>query len=209
MIVRMLQVAMTGVILMFAIGAQAQSQVPNPWYVAIGGGGAWYSDQNFSGTSVSMETGFSANGAFGRYLDDIRVIRLEAESLYDRANIGSLGGAGANGTVSNVGLMFNLLYDIQTGTKWIPYIGGGIGYSWVDFDGVSQNGVTALSDTNSAFSWQFKGGIAYQINPSMAVTLAYRYYETDNLSFKSPTGASVKTDGTRIQNAELGFRLHF
>jgi hypothetical protein len=28
-----------------------------------------------------MDTGFTVNGAFGRYLDDERVIRLEAEAI--------------------------------------------------------------------------------------------------------------------------------
>jgi opacity protein-like surface antigen len=210
MIVRMLQVLMAGLILMFAVGAQAQSAAPKPWYVGVGAGGAWYSDQDFDGgPTLSMKTGLTANGSFGRYLDDIRVVHVEVESLYDRADVSSLNGASADGTVSNVGLMFNLLYDIQTGTSWVPFLGAGIGYSWVDFDGVKQGGVTALSDSDSSFSYQFKGGVAYQFDPSMAVTLLYRYYATDNLSLRSPTGASVKTDGTRIQNVELGFRFNF
>jgi opacity protein-like surface antigen len=105
--------------------------------------------------------------------------------------------------------MFNFLYDIQTGSSWIPYLGGGIGYSRVWISNLSQGGTTFLDDNADAFSWQFKGGIAYQFNPSMAITLGYRYYGTNNLSFNAPTGASVKTGGTRIQNAELGFRFHF
>jgi opacity protein-like surface antigen len=43
----------------------------------------------------------------------------------------------------------------------------------------------------------------------MAVTLGYRYFATDNVSFKSKTGGSVNTGGTDIQNAELGFRFNF
>ena len=211
MIVRMLRVATGGVLFILASGALAQQTNPNPWYVGVGAGGAWNSDQKFNGgvATVATKTGLTANGAFGRYLDDLRVIRVEVETLYDRSDVSNANGASADGDVSNVGLMFNFLYDIHTDSSWIPYLGGGIGYSWVNFNDISQNGVTALDDTASAFSWQFKGGIAYQFNPSMAVTLGYRYYETNNLSYRDPSGLSVKTGGTRIQNAELGFRFHF
>ena len=43
----------------------------------------------------------------------------------------------------------------------------------------------------------------------MAVTLGYRYFATDNVSFDSKIGGSVNTGGTEIQNAELGFRFNF
>lgn len=212
MIVRLLRLLTVGLICVYATGTQAQMQDPKLWYVAVGAGGAWNDDQTLSGTAatnVATKTGFTVNGAIGRYLDDIRVLRLEAETIYDRSDVSSINGAGAGGNIYNVGLMFNFLYDIQTGTNWIPFLGGGIGYSRVTIDNLSQGGTTFVDDSDNAFSWQFKGGIAYQFNPSMAVTLAYRYYGTDNLSFDSTTGASVKTGGTRIQNAELGFRFHF
>ena len=213
MIVRMLRVVTAGVLLLLAGGALAQQTNPKPWYAAVGAGGAWNSDRTLSGggvsATVSTKTGLTANGAFGRYLDDLRVLRVEVETLYDRSDVSNINGAHASGDVSNVGLMFNFLYDIHTDSSWIPYLGGGIGYSWVSYNDISQNGVTALDDSNSAFSWQFKGGIAYQFNPSMAITLGYRFYQTNNLSFNDPSGLSVKTGGTKIQNAELGFRFHF
>jgi opacity protein-like surface antigen len=212
MIVRMLRVVMAGMIFFVAAGAQAQGQDPKLWYVAAGAGGAWYADQKITGGAVgklSTDTGFALNGAIGRYLDDIRVLRLEVEGLYDNADVNNFGGTKAAGTLSNIGLMFNFLYDIQTGSSWIPYLGGGIGYSHVNMDNVTIAGVTVLDGTDNVFAYQFKAGIAYQFNPSMAVTLGYRYYGTDNLSFGGQPGGTVKTEGTRIQNAELGFRFNF
>jgi opacity protein-like surface antigen len=43
----------------------------------------------------------------------------------------------------------------------------------------------------------------------MAVTVGYRYYATDNLSFGGQPGGTIKTGGTQIQSAEVGFRFHF
>ena len=212
MIVRLLRVLTAGVVFVFAAGVQAQTQDPKLWYVSIGAGGAWYQDLKLNGAIVgtaSMDTGFTVNGAIGRYLDNERVIRLEAEAIYDRAEISNIGGTKVSGDLSNVGLMFNILYDIKTNSSWVPYLGGGIGYSQVFVDDLSVGGVTLVDDSAGAFAWQFKAGIAYEFNPSMAVTLGYRYFGTDNVSFDSKIGGSVNTGGTDIQNAELGFRFNF
>ncbi|GMQ76773.1 MAG: outer membrane beta-barrel protein [Gammaproteobacteria bacterium] len=210
MIVRLLRILMAGVIFVFATVAQAQGQDPKLWYVALGTGGAWYEDLDFGGgVSASMDTGFTVNGAFGRYIDDIRVFRLEGEVLYTRSGVGNLGGVPAKGTLSNVGLMFNAYYDVRTGSSWRPYFGGGIGYSRVDFDGLSSAGVTLVNDSDDVFSWQIKVGVAYEFSPSWAVNVGYRYYGTENLAFTGPASTRVTSEGTRISSAELGFRFNF
>lgn len=213
MIVRMLRFVMAGVIFMVAAGAQAQGGDPKLWYVAGGVGAAWNTDQKITGGGsgkLSTDPGYTANVSIGRYLDDIRVLRLEVEGLYDQSDVNNFGGTKATGRISNAGLMLNFLYDIQTGTGWVPYLGGGIGYSRVNMDDVGFSGAPpSIDGTDNVFAYQFKAGIAYQFNPSMAVTLGYRYYATDNLSFGGQPGGTVKTEGTRIQNAELGFRFNF
>lgn len=212
MIVRLLRALMAGVIFSFATAAHAQEtyNLPNPWYIAVGAGGAWYEDWELTGTAnADIDDGFTGNTAFGRYLDDIMVIRLEAELLYDRGTVNSIGGTSASGTLSNFGAMFNAYYDIRTGTNWTPYLGGGLGYSQVDLDGLSQGGVLLVDDNDGAFSWQIKAGVTYQISPTWAVNVGYRYYGTENLTFKTPAGLNFNTEGTRIHNAEVGFRVHF
>jgi opacity protein-like surface antigen len=212
MIVRLLRILTAGVIFVFATGAQAQGQDPKLWYVALGAGGAWYDALSVTGTTtgtLNMDTGFTLNGAIGRYLDDVRVLRLEAEALYDRNDVSNIDGTKASGNISNASLMFNFLYDIHINASWIPYLGGGIGYSRVSIDNLSSPGALLVDDSDDVFSWQFKGGIAYQFNPSMAMTVGYRYYGTDNLVFSGPAGALLKSGGTRVQSVEVGFRLHF
>jgi opacity protein-like surface antigen len=212
MIVRMLRVMTAGAIFILATGAQAQEANPKPWYVSAGAGGAWNLDQTISGTgglALSTDTGFGLNAAIGRYLDEVRVIRLEAETVYENTDVNNISGVKAAGTLSNVGLMLNLLYDIHTDSAWIPYLGGGLGYARVNMDNVTAGGVQVLDGTDYVFAYQFKAGIAYQFNPSMAVTVGYRFYATDNPSFGGQPGGTVKTEGTRTQNAEVGFRFHF
>lgn len=221
MIVRPLRALSAGVIFLFATAAQAQStpsspHLPNPWYIAFGAGGAWYEDWALTGApDVSLNTGWTANTAFGRYLDDIRVVRLEGEVMYDEASISGVGGAAASGTLSNIGAMLNIYYDIRTGTNWTPYLGGGLGYSYVTLDSLASAGVMfagsplSVDDNDGAFAWQIKAGVTYQFSPTWAVNLGYRYFGTDNLSFQTTSGTNLNTEGTRIHNAEIGFRLHF
>ena len=212
MILRTLRIVTAGAMLVLAAGVQAQEQASKPWYVAVGAGGAWYADQGISGSGpgdLSYDVGYTGNVSIGRYLDDIRVLRLEVEGVYDHADFNNFGGATVGGSSYNAGLMLNFIYDIHTDSPWIPYLGIGMGYSRVTMDNLSQGGVTAIDGSDDAFSYQFKGGIAYQFNPSMAVTLQYRYFATNDLSFSGQPSGTVKTDGTKVQSAEVGFRFHF
>ena len=210
MIVRLLRILTAGVIFLSAAGAQAQVQDPKLWYVSLGTGGAWYEDVNLGGgVSASTDTGFTLNGAFGRYIDEIRVIRLEGQVLYNRASISSLSGTKATGTLSNTGLMVNAYYDFRNSSNWTPYMGGGIGYSRVDFDKLASAGMPLINDHDDAFSYQLMLGVAYEFSPAWAINVGYRFYATDNLGFTSSTGAPVSSGGTKVHNADIGVRFNF
>ena len=214
MTARVLRALTAGVIFVFAAGAQAEGQDSKPWYVAVSAGPAWYSGTRLTqgGTAGTLKTKSPAvgiSGAFGRYIDDIKVIRLEGEVLYTRGEVSNVGGVSADGNLSNLGLMFNAFYDFNTNSNWTPFIGGGLGFSQVTIDNLSVGGVAAIDDSSEAFSWQFKTGVSYQFNPSLSINGAYRVYGTDNLSFKDTLGATVNSEGTVVQIAEFGLRFNF
>jgi len=215
MIRRSFRFLTAGLLLAFAAGSQAQGQDPKLWYVAGGLGATWYDDLTISGAGagkLSTDTGYTGNVSIGRYLDDIRVLRLEVEGVFSRANINNFGGAKADGSLDNTSLMVNFLYDIQTGTPWVPFLGGGIGYSRVGMNNLSAvGGPTLVDSSDNVFAYQFKGGVAYQFDPALAVTVAYRYFATENMSFSGASAmpGTVNTGGTRSHNAEVGFRFNF
>lgn len=214
MILRPLRILTAGLLLALAAGAQAQGEDPKPWYVAGGLGATWTDDMSLSGTlsgNVNFNPGYTGNVSVGRYLDDERVLRLEVEGIYAHADVNKFGTTNAGGYVENASLMVNFLYDIQTGTPWVPFLGGGLGYSRVGMSNFGTAGGTLVDDSTNAFAYQFKGGVAYQFNPNMAVTVLYRYFATDNLSFGGSGAATgtVKSGGVRSHNAELGFRYNF
>ena len=123
MILRSLRFPAAGVLFAFAASAHAQAPDPKLWYVAGGLGASFYRDMTFSGGVVgdlSMQTGYTGNVAIGRYLDDIRVLRLEIEGVYARADFDNSAGAQTLGDISNGSLMVSFLYDIHTGSHWVP-----------------------------------------------------------------------------------------
>ena len=213
MIVRLLRVFTAGVIFAFAAGVQAQGQDPKLWYVALGAGAAWSSGLSVTGTTTGTvnlkQPGFNVSGAFGRYIDDIKVIRLEGEVLYFQSDVSNISGTAASGDLSNASLMFNAFYDFNTDSNWTPFIGGGIGYAHVTYDNLSVGGATRIDDSDDAFAWQFRAGVSYQLSPSLSINGSYRLYGTDNLIFKDPTNASVTSEGMLNQGAEFGVRFHF
>ena len=65
--------------------------------------------------------------------------------------------------------MANIYFDYLTCTPWTPYVGAGMGVSYLKAD----NGDYARSGYRLA--WQVMGGMTYDINSHWALDLGYRY----------------------------------
>ena len=82
--------------------------------------------------------------------------------------------------------MLNLYYDIDTGTKFTPYIGGGIGYARVKSKAaVTGDTPFGAIDMNSSthennFAWQLGFGVSYQVTDNIDIDLGYRYSDYGN-----------------------------
>jgi opacity protein-like surface antigen len=72
---------------------------------------------------------------------------------------------------------------IDLGTYWCitPYIGGGVGFASISVLGLKDVNVPnasvfyAADHTETNFAWALYGGLAYDVNPSLTIDLAYRY----------------------------------
>ena len=65
--------------------------------------------------------------------------------------------------------MANIYFDYLTCTPWTPYVGAGMGVSYlkVKSDDISRSGYR--------LAWQVMGGVTYDINTNWALDLGYRY----------------------------------
>jgi len=154
------------------------------FYGTIGIGGTWANDidgrvNKKDGTRrrVELETqgGFALDAGVGY---DFGPIRTELTYVYNRIGVDDItrnknwDSARTRGGNQN-GIMASAYWDISTGTRWTPYIGGGIG--WINQsmgnnklvktnNGDIVRRINTGSGNDDLFGWQAKAGVAYGVN---------------------------------------------
>ena len=98
-----------------------------------------------------------------------------------------------NGSFSMLAFMANVDYDFDTGSQWVPYVGGGLGVATISLDTESAGGVSLADDSDTVFAYQVGAGIGYEFpleeGRSITVSLDWRYFGTQTPTFKgSVTG---------------------
>ncbi|WP_426956866.1 OmpA family protein [Muricoccus radiodurans] len=164
-------------------------------------------------------------------------VRAEIEGNYRRNEVDRIGGFGrapitsafgnVGGRLHQYGVMGNAFYDFAIpGLPVQPYIGGGVGYVWQEFDGVRATRLSPggnsvrIDDTDGRFAYQGIAGAAFPIAsvPGLALTLEYRYFGTletrQNGRVTNPAGATVargqfEIDNTSNHSALFGVRYAF
>ncbi len=218
--------------LCLAVPAAAQAAEPkNSWYVsgnvsAAIAAGAWeIKSKNDLGETnkgdLTTDTGYGLDAAVGYTLGNLR---LEGEVFWSRLGVDEFKLKGTNlrvdgnwrGDVSAFGLIANGWYDIDTGTRWVPYVGGGLGAAWVEF-GVGLKGTVTDPDDSSeetfdgsinrsndwVFAYQVGAGIGYRIDDAAVVQFGYRFFGTSEGNF-----GGDKTS-IRIHKISVGLRYSF
>lgn len=200
-----------GLLLIACHGAHAQTY---DWYTAIGVGPSFQNelDATQSGVTVTadFDPGLGGYGAVGRRFSSFRA---EGEVYVSVDDVDSLaaGGAsiGASGNVTTIAFMVNGYYDFSFGSKWKPYIGGGVGFANVDFHDLSAAGVLVTDDDDTVFSYQLKAGVAYEFTPRWEGTLAYRYFGSEDGDFDDSSATPFTTDGVELHAVEIGVRYRW
>jgi len=191
----------------------AQAALPTGWYVGGDLGMPFQGDDESSlsgvNNQIEYKTGW-AMGANGGYAFG-NGIRTEAELTYRHSQANAITGdnsGAAGGGIHNWSLMGNALYDFDTGTRFTPYVGAGIGTSLVDADNLRTINGGELNGNRYGFAYQGIAGVAYGLDGGWAFTADYRYFATTDLRFKSNTGTRADTENTS-HNLMLGLRYTF
>jgi opacity protein-like surface antigen len=131
-------------------------------------------DGFMSGLRLEGEVSWRKNDASGRY--SVNTFSTPSSGLVESE-------------MSTFAVLANLWYDIDTGGKLVPYVGGGIGWGYSEAEGVfhrtSPTTITnfAYDTDGSGFVWQLGAGVRYPIQDGMKLGLGYRYFrgpEIDN-----------------------------
>lgn len=188
-----------GIVTFIAFLASAASAKADPvpgWYVGAGAGATFptTTSPSVNGTSnkITFDTGWEVLGNVGYSF--YNGLRAEGELSEARANASKVNGVSAtSGRINNLDVFGNLYYDVRTGTRWTPYVGGGIGFADVDADHIGTLSNTgSVNDSNVRFAYQGIAGIAYQVDNNWAVTTDYRYVRTTDPTLKTTAGGSVQ-----------------
>ncbi len=210
--------------LSLAAPATAGSWFKDSYYVGVGvkGGLALLDDAGNDGESVAFDSeydaGLGVSGSFGYSFT--RSLRAEAEVAgrtndadsfdFDRDGLTGAGFSGeteADGDVQSIAFMLNGYYDLDTGTRWMPYVGIGAGAAYVEAE-LASGGRGIVDDDDVVFAYQAMIGVAYQTTAFSAIGLGYRYFATGDPDLEAPDGTSFSSEYSS-HNIELELRLKF
>jgi opacity protein-like surface antigen len=188
------------------------------WYAKLFGGYAYLpnnvstNNPGYYLSNASFNSGYNAGGSFGYKSNPLR---FEGEFTYIRANVSefkvnNIKQTGVGGDASVPMIMANIYYDFPEIIHTIePFLGFGIGYTWVntDFTSLGPLGNTSYNSSNSVFTYQGTAGLTFNYAEHFSLDLAYRYLGTDKVGdlgkiFQANlliAGATYRFDGDRYK----------
>lgn len=183
-------------------------------YLGVQVGGTWVDDADLSdqtGTfgEAEFDTGFNVGitGGVdcgpGRYELELTYRQNDFDQISDPA-----GSIPVDGDGSALAFMANAFWDIATGSPVTPYLGGGIGVANVSINDLGVLGLPVADDDDTVFAYQLGAGIAFELNPNMALDLGYRYFATSDPEFTDNFGDKFESE-YQTHNASLGLRIMF
>ncbi len=215
--VRLLGLAFGLTIVMASAVASAQTDDQardTGWY--LGAGGMYHqetdADAKVGGVhdTIKYDGGWGIAGSGGYAWGN--GFRTEGEIAYDRSELDKVtgnGGLPGIGHLNNTDLMGNVLYDIDTGTRFTPYVGVGAGLAIVGASDVGVlSGGRTLTDQDEKFAYQGIAGVSAAIDRNWAVTADYRYVGTTDSRLHTSLGDSARIDNNS-NNILVGVRYTF
>lgn len=198
--------------------------VPDPtgFYATLGVGASWPQDVNGNTSvfGVPVNANYNLGGGFAGEVGagyDFGPVRTELTYSYTNATLNNvtataLGVSGnssiSNGNVNTNSVLVSAYLDIPTNSRWVPYIGGGIGYTNVGWGAYNATafGVTLTQEAGnqSVFGYQAKLGVSYLASKSTDIFAEGIYQGTSGFTVNE-----VNYDPLGSWGARVGARLRF
>ena len=158
--------------------------------------------------------------AFGR---KIKNFRIEAEVLWVRYGVNDVAyseialpvsidqlneAVEISGDVGYTAFMGNVYYDVDTGTKWVPYVGAGAGLAKTGID----TKVSILGTVGQGTGWdivpaaQVQAGVAYKVTKNLKTYAGYRYTRLGGSRMTQESGSTIKSRSSSNSHFEVGVR---
>lgn len=128
----------------------------------------------------------------------------------------TLGPQHVNAKLSSYTTLFNGYIDMGTWYGFTPYIGAGVGTSYLkpgQFTYAGPSGAvstTISADTKWDFSWAAMAGLSYAIGPTLIIDASYRYLDLgearSTIATVTPPPGEVKYGNWTAQEVRVGLR---
>ena len=103
----------------------------------------------------------------------------------------------------------NFYFDFPNRTRFTPYIGAGIGYSYVESNVVFA-GLDFETESNSVLSYQAMAGLSTRLGARVELYSEYRYFATEDIEFSATTLTGASVEGPfQAHNVIGGLRIEF
>ena len=153
----------------------------------------------------------------------IKNFRIEAEVLWVRYGINDVTyseialpvsidqlneGVEISGNIGHTAFMGNVYYDVDTGTKWVPYVGAGAGLAKTTID----TEVSLLGTVGQGTGWdivpaaQLQTGVAYKVTKNLKAYAGYRYTRLGGSRITQESGSTIKSRSSGNSHFEVGVR---
>jgi opacity protein-like surface antigen len=195
------------------------------FYGAIRGGPSVTTDAThpsfLGGEDVTeFKRGFTASAAVGYKFPF--GLRAEGELGYVYAPLKRDGGIEVDGSVKSYLVMANAYYDVKLPFlgPFRPYVGGGIGAARVNDDHEIAfpcrvcplagpfTGKIDVDEWRTAFAYQARGGLVWEVNTLLDLSLGYRYVHIDGGHVEHAIG-NLNVAPVNNHSVELGFAIKF
>jgi len=209
---RIFAVALIAGLAQLGLMGPAAADVSKGPYVAVEGGLAWTANLTYSPyyyscgypyyyyycgayyNAITYNLGYSAGVQLGYAFGGPRV---ELEYNYRNNGASTIatvnnGTQSATGSLTSNNVLVNFLYDFDTGSQWVPYVGFGLGVADVSANNIHASVPVAaggyLDGSSSKFAAQFIFGVEYAVSDNVGVTIDWRGLWASNANFTYGVG---------------------
>lgn len=172
-------------------------------------------DNWLAGLKVEIEASYRRNSLGGHWIDNGLLVGL------DQLDAQAVTSGDISGFASTFALMTNAWYEFSIGTRFKPYVGGGVGWARSKIDGVFErsnlvngqvfaaaiNPFSGFVLENSGFAFQLGAGVTTEVMPGVSLGLGYRYFDGPNSEFTFGGLISSLNDGVKFDNVNQSVAL--
>ena len=192
------------------------------WYLSVFGGAQWSTAEADDGSAANgqffdfdSDIGWQFGVALGaRFTDNLRGEVELSSGAVGLSDVTISGGPApgpfdndtypiADGSASTTYLLGNLWFDIDTGSGFTPYIGGGLGAAYVSAQGTLPVGSVDLSGWGLAY--QVGAGVKVDVADNIALDLGYRYKAVVDAELEGGGDDAVVNIGSHVVQVGLTF----